>query len=84
MWGECTVNRKQFLIVLALCVLGFGMALRAGATKTETVTYRSGNDTVSGYLALPEGAGKHPAIVVIHEWWGLNDWVKGRPRNSPD
>jgi carboxymethylenebutenolidase len=76
--GECTVNRKQFLTVLALCVLGFGMALRAGAPKTETVTYQSGNDTVSGYLALPEGAGKHPAIVVIHEWWGLNDWVKGQ------
>jgi carboxymethylenebutenolidase len=70
------VNRKQFLAVLALCVLGFGMALRAGAPKTETVTYQSGNDTVSGYLALPEGGGKHPAIVVIHEWWGLNDWVK--------
>jgi len=76
LWGECTVNRKQFLTVLALCVLGFGMALRAGAPKTETVTYKSGNDTVSGYLALPEGGGKHPAIVVIHEWWGLNDWVR--------
>ena len=27
LWGECTVNRKQFLAVLALCALGFGMAL---------------------------------------------------------
>jgi carboxymethylenebutenolidase len=44
--------------------------------KTETVSYKSGNDTVSGYIALPEGGGKHPAIIVIHEWWGLNDWVK--------
>jgi carboxymethylenebutenolidase len=70
------VNRKQFLPLLVLCVLAFGLAVRAGAPKTETVSFKSGNDTVSGYLALPEGGGKHPAILVIHEWWGLNDWVK--------
>ncbi len=70
------MNRERFLAALALCVLGFGLLLRAGAPKTETVTYKSGSDTVSGYLALPEGSGKHPAILVIHEWWGLNDWVK--------
>ncbi len=29
-----------------------------------------------GYLVLPEGKGKHPAIVVIQEWWGLNDWIR--------
>ena len=51
------MKEKHFLPVFALCVLGFGVALRAGAPKTETVTYKSGNDTVSGYLALPEGGG---------------------------
>ncbi|HEX9295698.1 MAG TPA: dienelactone hydrolase family protein [Polyangiaceae bacterium] len=29
-----------------------------------------------GYLVLPEGQGKHPAIIVIQEWWGLNDWIR--------
>jgi carboxymethylenebutenolidase len=29
-----------------------------------------------GYLVLPQGAGKHPAIIVIQEWWGLNDWIR--------
>jgi carboxymethylenebutenolidase len=29
-----------------------------------------------GYLVVPEGAGKHPAVVVIQEWWGLNDWIR--------
>jgi len=70
------MKRKLFLPMLALGILAFGLALRAGAPKTETVSYKSGDETVSGYLALPDGAGKHPAIVVIHEWWGLNDWVK--------
>jgi carboxymethylenebutenolidase len=48
----------------------------ADSVKTETVQYKSGDETVSGYLALPQSAGRHPAMVVIHEWWGLNDWIK--------
>ena len=48
--------------------------------KTMTVTYKSGNDTVHGYLAMPEGDGPFPSLIVIHEWWGLTDWVK----NSAD
>ncbi len=48
----------------------------AAPVKTESVSYKSGDETVTGYLTLPEAKGRHPAIVVIHEWWGLNDWVK--------
>ena len=70
------MSRRLFLPLLTLCVLGIGPTLRAEAPKAETVSYKSGNETVSGYLALPVGGGKHPAIIVIHEWWGLNDWVK--------
>jgi carboxymethylenebutenolidase len=29
-----------------------------------------------GYLALPDGAGPHPGVVVIHEAYGLNDNIK--------
>jgi carboxymethylenebutenolidase len=70
------MNRRFFLPVLTLSVLALSLALHAGSVKTETVSYKSGGDTVIGYLALPESGGKHPAIIVIHEWWGLNDWVK--------
>lgn len=50
------------------------------APKTETVTYRSGTDTVSAFLAEPVGSGPFPGILVIHEWWGLDDWVKDQAR----
>jgi carboxymethylenebutenolidase len=40
------------------------------------VEYRSGQDTVRAWLALPPGPGPFPALIVIHEWWGLNEWVK--------
>ncbi|MEO8882582.1 MAG: dienelactone hydrolase family protein [Devosia sp.] len=35
-------------------------------------------EKVPGFLALPRGAVRHPAIIVIHEWWGLTEWVKER------
>jgi carboxymethylenebutenolidase len=37
-----------------------------------------GRDTekVAGLLALPRDQRRHRAIIVIHEWWGLNEWVK--------
>ncbi|HTD52820.1 MAG TPA: dienelactone hydrolase family protein [Thermoanaerobaculia bacterium] len=44
----------------------------------KAVSYPSGSETVKGYLAAPEGAGKKPAIVVIQEWYGLNDFIKGK------
>ena len=56
-------------------------ALASAATAQEAgkmVSYASGSETVSGYLAAPEGPGKKPGIVVIQEWWGLNDFVKGK------
>ena len=60
------------LFALALAINGSPTA----AQKTENVTYKSGDDTVTGYLVYPNGVGKHAAVIVIHEWWGLNDWVK--------
>jgi carboxymethylenebutenolidase len=75
---RCIVNQRflgmfSVLILLAVALAG---SIRATAPKTEMVSYKSGAETVRGYLALPGGGGRHPAIIVIHEWWGLNDWVK--------
>lgn len=48
----------------------------ANRIKTETVQFPSGGEQVSGYLARPDTPGRHAALVVIHEWWGLVPWVK--------
>lgn len=60
-------------LLLAL-ILAFSFS--AFAAEGKPVTYKSGDDTVSGVLYTPAGKGPFPALIVIHEWWGLNDWVK--------
>jgi carboxymethylenebutenolidase len=43
----------------------------------EQVTYATVNGTeVTGYLAKPQEGENHPGIIVIHEWWGLNDNIR--------
>src|SRR4051794_36375870 len=51
--------------------------LDAGAPKPggTQVQLEVSGDKASAYVARPPGAAKG-AILVIHEWWGLNDWVK--------
>jgi carboxymethylenebutenolidase len=63
--------------VVSLMAAGWTMAALHAAAGT-VVSYPSGPETVSGYLAVPDGPGKKPALVVIHEWWGMNDFAKGK------
>jgi carboxymethylenebutenolidase len=44
----------------------------------KQVSYkRPDGKSVNGYLAEPADAAKAPAMVVIQEWWGLNDQIRG-------
>ena len=40
--------------------------------REEAIYYKN----VKGYLAAPEKIGTYPGIILIHEWWGLNDDIK--------
>lgn len=61
--------------------LGLLALLAASASAADsTVSYKSGDEQVTSFLATPEGKGPFPALVVIQEWWGLNDWVKDQAR----
>jgi carboxymethylenebutenolidase len=42
----------------------------------EMVSFPANGGTAGGYLAVP-ASGKGPGVIVIQEWWGLNDQVKG-------
>src|SRR5256886_640743 len=42
----------------------------------ESVNYLSGNDTITAYLAYPERPQPAPAVIVIHEIFGMSDFVR--------
>ena len=57
-------------------VLADPMLSRAVAAGLETVTLTTeGGRTVKGALALPDKT-PAPALLLVHEWWGLNDQIK--------
>jgi carboxymethylenebutenolidase len=58
-----------FIIVMLTAISTF-------AADGKPVSYQSGDETVQGILYTPSGKGPFPALIVIHEWWGLNDWIK--------
>jgi carboxymethylenebutenolidase len=71
---------NKFALVLAVVLL----ALSSFAATSKTVSYKSGDETVQGVLYTPEGKGPFPGLIVIHEYWGLNDWVKEQASRLSD
>jgi dienelactone hydrolase len=46
---------------------------------TQAVEYKQDGSILEGYLAYDDGVtGIRPGVMVVHEWWGLNDYVKKR------
>lgn len=73
------MNRHINIIACSILILAvFGSAGLVFAQNPLTpgkrnVTYPGpGGVTLQGYLATPRGSGPFPAVVMIHEWWGLN------------
>jgi carboxymethylenebutenolidase len=62
----------------------FLSAVTCLASTGQTVSYSSGSETVSGMVYAPPGKGPHPALIVIHEWWGMDDWVKDQASKLAD
>ncbi len=59
----------------AVCVL----ANSASAAEVTGCNTKFGPENqYSGYLVQPEGAGPFPGIVVIHEWWGINENIRAQ------
>src|SRR5579884_142618 len=71
----------KLLLVFALMLI---LAVTCFAAEGKQVSYKSGDETVNAMLYAPQGKGPFPALIVIHEWWGLNDWVKEQASKLAD
>jgi len=76
-------ERNTMKIPCLSCIV-FLLVISSFAADSKTVSYKSGDVTVQGILYTPAGKGPFPGIIVIHEWWGLNAWVKEQATKLAD
>lgn len=74
-------------LTLSACSTSTSINMHAEEPQADTapkvvgkkVTYQSGDTTLEGYLAYDEAKqGNRPGVLVVHEWWGLNDYARKR------
>lgn len=71
---------QRIAVLAGWLSFAFTSTAMASPVKTQELAVPRGGETVAAYLAAPESPGPHPGMVVLHEDWGLNDWVKEQTR----
>jgi dienelactone hydrolase len=64
--------------LLRFVLAALALSLSTVALAGQEVTYSHAGTTMHGYLAKPAAAGKHPVVLVVHEWWGQTDYIRRR------
>jgi dienelactone hydrolase len=69
-------------MIMDLAALALVTTLAATPKLEEkNLDYAAGGVTLKGFLVTPTGApAKHPGVLVVHEWWGNNDYSQMRAR----
>ncbi|MCA1979358.1 MAG: dienelactone hydrolase family protein [Thiobacillus sp.] len=65
---------------LALSLILFSSSALAAIVGRD-VSYKAGDTTMKGFLAYDDAVrGKRPGVLVVPEWWGVNDYARKRAR----
>jgi len=66
--------------ILALSFAWAALAPSAHAeVKTQEIEYKQGDTPLLGFLAYDDAVkGKRPGVLVVHEWWGMNDHIRNQ------
>lgn len=72
-------DNNFIILALIYAVPLFFPSFAQASIRTELVEYRHEDATLEGYLAYDDAIkGKRPAVLVVHEWTGIGDYVKRR------
>ncbi len=67
-------------LIVTILLISYSKTM-ASKIKEESVNYSASGVTLKGFIAWDEiRKGKRPVVLVVHEWWGLNDYSKMRAR----
>ncbi len=76
-----SVILSVILISMVTVSASFGQKKLSSKIKEEKVTYSIGDKVFNGTIVYDENQkGKRPAVLVVHEWWGLTDYPVMRAR----
>jgi dienelactone hydrolase len=68
---------KKIALLMSLCCMAVSTA--QAAVQGKEVSYREDGTTLKGYIAYDDAIkGRRPAVLVVHEWWGHNDYTRKR------
>ena len=79
---------SNYLVLISTAILLFSCnGNKDNSVKNETIikdsmlTYKNDSTSMNGFVAYDAATDKkRPVVLVVHEWWGLNDYAKSRAR----
>jgi len=70
---------KSIFLAAITCLFSLNVS---GAVVTREITYKIDTTAFRGFLAYDDAIkAKRPGILVVHEWWGLNDFTKSKAKD---
>jgi dienelactone hydrolase len=74
-------NILGIVIAVSLVLAAAGLASAKPEIEGKEVKYSADGVQMNGYLAYDRSIkGKRPGVLVVHEWWGLNEYARKRAR----
>ena len=67
--------------IILTAILLFMTSMAQAEVQGKEVTYSANGTLLKGYIAYDDAIqGKRPGVLVVHEWWGLDDYARNRAR----
>ena len=75
------MKNSVIILLVLFAFIGCSNQKKEASVVTKEVTYNSDGTTLKGFIAYDENIeGARPGVIVVHEWWGHNDYARKRAK----